>query len=36
MTTHQMTMRPKKKDKDRNVTVTNWVFAETTHVIGSK
>jgi len=27
---------PKKKDKERNQTVANWLFAETTHVVGSK
>jgi len=26
----------RKKDIDRNPTVANWVFAETTHVVGSK
>ena len=25
-----------KKDKERNLTVANWLFAETTHVVGSK
>ena len=25
-----------KKDKERNPTVANWVFTETTHVVGSK
>ena len=25
----------RKKDKDRNPTVANWVFAKTTHVVGS-
>ena len=28
--------KKRKKDKDRNPTVANWVFAETTHVVGSK
>jgi len=26
----------KRKDKDRNPTMANWVFAETTHIVGSK
>jgi len=26
----------RKKDKERNSTVANWIFAETTHVVGSK
>jgi len=26
----------RKKDKDRNPTVANWLFAETTHVVESK
>ena len=26
----------RKKDKDRNLTVANWLFAETTHVVASK
>jgi len=30
----RVTKKPKKKD--RNLTVANWVFAETTHVVGSK
>jgi len=29
-------MAAKKKDKERNLTVANWVFAETTNVVGSK
>jgi len=28
--------KKRKKDKERNLTVANWVFAETTHVVGSK
>jgi len=30
----RVTKRPK-KDKERNLTVANWVFAETTHVVGN-
>jgi len=28
--------KERKKDKDRDLTVANWVFAETTHVVASK
>jgi len=28
--------KKRKKDKDRNPTVANWLFAETTHVVASK
>ena len=28
--------KKKKKDKERNLTVANWVFAEATPVVGSK
>ena len=35
----RVTKRPKKerkKDKERNLTVANWVFAKTTRIVGSK
>jgi len=32
----RVTKRPKKKDKERNLTVANCVYAQTTHVIGWK
>jgi len=28
--------RSKQKDKKRNLTVANWVFAQTTHMVASK
>jgi len=28
--------KKEKKDQERNMTVANWVYAETTHVVGSK
>jgi len=31
-----VTKRPKRKEKERNLIVPNWVFAENAHVVGSK